>query len=122
MSWQIDVQIQVHLDKGRVSMDDQVHHEPGRHRKELEAWHYHSIRQRTHHNDHPLYCDYSRNRRLKCPLKMSDMITSAPDRVYRKHTVRKYPCPDVRTGTLVTGGGMAVTFTLLTIWESPVSG
>ena len=121
MNLQIDVQIRGHLDRGKANKDDLVHHELGHHRKVLEVWHYHSTHQRTHHNGHPLYCDYSRNRRLKCPVNMSD-ITSAQVKVYKRHTVRKYPCPDVRTGTLVTGGGMAVTFTLLTIWESPVSG
>ena len=59
MSLQIVVQIQVHLDRGTVSMDDLVHHELEHLRIELEAWHCHNIRQRTHHNDHPLYCDCS---------------------------------------------------------------
>ena len=121
MNLRIDVQIRGHLDRDKANKDDLVHRELGHHRKALEVWHYHSTHQRTHHNGHPLYCDYSRNRRLKCPVNMSD-ITSALAKVYRRLTIRKYPCPDVRTGTLVAGGGMAVTFTLLTIWESPVSG
>ena len=58
-SLQIVVQIQVHLDRDTVSMDGLVHHELGHLHKDLEAWHYHNIRQRTHHNDHPLYCDCS---------------------------------------------------------------